>query len=286
MKQNTKKILKEYIIDTLVFIIGSIFFSVGVNCFTAENHILNGGFTGLSTIINYLTGMPIGSIMFLINIPFFILSYKKLGSHFILRTTLATFVLSVVIDLGESLPVYKNDMLLAAIFGGALCGGGLGIIFLRNATTGGTDIIAKLLQIWFPQMPMGKTIFLFDLVIIILGGIIYKNVESMLYAGIVIFLSSNTIDYILYGINRGIVITVITDKAPEIRDVIIKNYHRGVTIVKAQGGYTDAERNVIICACYDNQAGKIEKKIKEIDENAFFIVTQAKQILGNGFYHE
>ena len=283
---DTKYYIKEYLIDTIVFIIGSMFFSVGVNCFTYKNHILNGGFTGLSTIINYLTGLPIGLIMFVINIPFFIISYKKLGQRFIMRTTLAAFILSLIIDLGNSLPVYQNDLLLSAIFGGALCGAGLGIIFLRNATTGGTDIIAKLLQVWFPQVPMGKTIFLFDLVIIIAGGLIYHNVESMLYAGIVIFLSSNTIDYILYGMNRGIVITVITDKAPEIRELIIKEFHRGVTIIKAQGGYTDTEKNVIVCACYDNQAGKIEKKIKEVDEHAFFIVTQAKQIMGQGFYKE
>ena len=282
LKKSRKKLI-SFLIDILYFLLGGALYSVSVNCFTSRSNILNGGFTGLATVLNFLTGAPIGTVIFLLNVPLFFLSFKKLGAKFVIRTALATFIMSALIDLGTVLPVYKNDLLLSALFGGALSGAGLGIVFIRNATTGGTDIIAKLIQLKSPHISMGRTILLFDLVIVILGGIVYRNAESMLYAAVVIFLSSQTIDYIIYGVNRGTMITVITEKGETVRNIIINELHRGVTVLKGHGGYTDGEKDVIICACYDNQTSKFIKKIKSADEKAFFIVTQSKQILGEGF---
>lgn len=282
---NRKKI-QGFIIDTVMFIIGGMLYSTAINCFTSRNNILNGGFTGLATVLNHLFGFPIGTTIFLLNIPLFFLAYKRLGTKFVLRTMWATFIVSAMIDIGTVLPIYGNDLLLSSLFGGVLSGLGLGIVFIRNATTGGTDIIAKLLQLKFPHMSMGRSIFLFDLMIVVLGGVIYRNVESMLYAGVVIFVSTQTIDYIIYGVNRGTMIMIITQHGEAVRDLIITELRRGVTVLQGRGGYTDGEREVLICACYDNQTGKFIKKIKSADENAFFIVTQAKEILGEGFKNE
>lgn len=275
--------IKEFAVDTLIFIIGGILCSVDVNCFTARNHILDGGFTGLAIILNYLFDTPIGTVIFVLNIPLFIIAFRKLGTKFVFRTVWATFIMSLLIDVGTILPIYKNDLLLSALFGGVLSGIGLGIIFIRNATTGGIDIIAKLIQLRHPHISIGRTFLIFDFSVVVLGGIIYRNVESMLYAAVVIFVSAQVIDYIIYGVNRGSMIIIISENGDEIRQMILNEFNRGVTVLKGQGGYSGTEKNVLICACHNNQTMKFIKKIKSADENAFFIVTQSKQILGEGF---
>lgn len=274
---------KEFLIDTLVFILASTAFSVGINCFLANNNILNGGLTGIATILNYLFDFPIGMGIFLMNVPLLLIAFKKLGVMFVFRTFWVIAISSVIIDLGAFLPVYKNDLLLSAIFGGVLSGFSLGIIFLRNATTGGVDIIAKLIKLKHPHITLGKSIFILDAVVIITGGIVYGNLESMLYAAITVFVSAQVLDYIIYGISRGATIMIISEKSDEIRHLIVNDLHRGVTVLKGQGGFSGAEKNILLCACFDNQTQKLIKKIKSADENAFFIVTQSKQILGEGF---
>lgn len=278
-----KSTAKEILIDTLVFILASAVYSVALNCFLARNDILNGGFTGIATILNYLFEIPIGVTIFIMNTPLLLIAFKKLGAKFVLRTFLVIAISSALIDLGVFLPIYKNDLLLSSIFGGVLAGFSLGIIFLRNATTGGVDIIAKLIKIKYPHITLGKSIFILDVIIVIAGGFVYGNFESMLYASVAIFVSAQVLDYIIYGVSRGAMIMIISDKNDEIRNMIVKDLNRGVTVLKGQGGYSGQDKNVLLCACYDNQTHKLIKKIKSTDENAFFIVTQSKQILGNGF---
>ena len=274
---------REFFVDTFIFIVGGVLYSIAINCFLSKNNILNGGFTGIATILNYLWDLPIGTVIFIMNIPLFIIAFKKLGVRFVLRTVWATLINSVLIDIGVVLPVYQNDLLLSSLFGGALVGLALGIIFIRNATTGGVDIIAKLVKLKNPQISIVQSILVFDAVVVILGGLIYKNFESMLYASIVIFVSAQVLDYVIFGVSRGAMILIISEQSEKIRNMILDDLDRGVTILKAQGGYSKADKDVLLCACFDNQTHKLIKKIKSADENAFFIVTQSKQILGNGF---
>lgn len=275
--------VKEFIIDTFIFVIGGVLYSIAINCFLSKNNILNGGFTGIATILNYLFALPIGTVIFIMNVPLFFIAFKKLGAKFVLRTVWATLINSTIIDLGMFLPVYKNDLLLSSLFGGALVGLSLGIIFIRNATTGGVDIIAKLVKIKFPHISIGRSILIFDAFVVIFGGIIYRNFESMLYASVVIFVSAQVLDYVIFGVSRGAMILIISEESESLCNMIINDLDRGVTILKGQGGYSKAQKDVLLCACFDNQTHKLIKKIKSADENAFFIVTQSKQILGNGF---
>lgn len=274
---------KEFLIDTLVFVLASAVYSIALNCFLARNNILNGGFTGIATILNYLFEIPIGTAIFVMNVPLLLIAFKKLGIKFVFRTFLVITISSIFIDIGVFLPIYKNDLLLSSIFGGVLTGLSLGIIFIRNATTGGVDIIAKLIKITHPHITIGKSIFLLDAFVIALGGIVYRNIESMLYATVGIFASMQVLDFIIYGVSRGSMILIISEHNDKIRNMIINDLNRGVTVLKAQGGYSGQDKNVLLCACYDNQTHKLIKKIKSADENAFFIVTQSKQILGKGF---
>ncbi len=275
--------VKEFLIDTFIFVIGGILYSISINCFLSKNNILNGGFTGIATILNYLFDLPIGTVIFIMNIPLFLIAFKKLGAKFVLRTVWATLINSACIDLGVILPVYQNDLLLSSLFGGALVGLALGIIFIRNATTGGVDIIAKLVKLHFPHISIGRSILFFDIFVVILGGIIYRNFESMLYASVVIFVSAQVLDYVIFGVSRGAMILIISEQSEKLCNMILSDLDRGVTILKAQGGYSKTDKDVLLCACFDNQTHKLIKKIKSADENAFFIVTQSKQILGNGF---
>ena len=282
MKIHRNKV-KEFLIDTFIFVLGGILYSIAINCFLSKNNILNGGFTGIATILNYLFDLPIGTVIFIMNIPLFLIAFKKLGARFVLRTVWATLINSTFIDLGVLLPVYQNDLLLSSLFGGALVGLALGIIFIRNATTGGVDIIAKLVKLHFPHISIGRSILFFDAFVVVLGGIIYKNFESMLYASVVIFVSAQVLDYVIFGVSRGAMILIISEQSEKLCNMILSDLDRGVTILKAQGGYSKQDKDVLLCACFDNQTHKLIKKIKSADENAFFIVTQSKQILGNGF---
>ena len=275
--------IKDFLIDTAVFVTASGLFSVGINCFMARNNILNGGITGIATILNYLYEIPIGTAVFIINVPLLIIALKKLGVLFVLRTFWVIGISSVIINLGSVLPVYENDLLISSIFGGVLSGLSLGMIFLRNATTGGVDIIARLIKLKFPHITLGKSIFLLDAIVVITGGFVYNTAESVLYAAVTIFVSAQVLDYVVFGMSRGAMIMIFSEKSDEIRHIIINDLQRGVTVLKGQGGYTSTENNILLCACYDNQTQKFIKKIKSADENAFFIVTQSKQILGNGF---
>ncbi len=188
---------KVFVIDTLVFILSGVAFSTGLNCFISQNDILNGGFTGIATILNHIWGLPIGTTIFVLNIPLFIISKKKLGTNFVIRTVWATLITSAIIDIGAILPVYRGSLLLSSVIGGVLIGIALGIIFVRNATTGGVDIIAKLTQIRYPHLTLGKSILIFDAIIVIIGGIIYKNFQSVLYAVVVIFATAQVLDFII-----------------------------------------------------------------------------------------
>lgn len=275
--------VKEFLIDTFIFVIGGILYSIAINCFLSKNNILNGGFTGIATILNFLFELPIGTVIFIMNIPLFLIAFKKLGVRFVLRTVWATLINSTCIDVGMFLPVYQNDLLLSSLFGGALVGLALGIIFIRNATTGGVDIIAKLIKLKFPHISIGRSILIFDVFVVILGGIIYRNFESMLYASVVIFVSAQVLDFVIFGVSRGAMILIISEQSEKLCNMILGDLDRGVTILKAQGGYSKQDKDVLLCACFDNQTHKLIKKIKSVDENAFFIVTQSKQILGNGF---
>ena len=282
MQTKHKTQLKKALLDGLVFLLGGSLYAIGVRSFTAGNHILNGGFTGIATILHVLWNFPIGTTVFLFNVPLFFLSFQKFGKAFVCRTFAATLLTSVLVDLASVLPVYQNDLLLASIIGGALTGAGMGLIFLRNATTGGVDSIAKLVRLKKPHVSMGKSILLFDAFVVLLGGLVFQNVESMLYAAVTIFVSTQVIDAILYGVHRGTVIFIISEKSEEIQ-TLLQTQGRGVTRLKAVGAYTKAQRDVLLCACLDHQASMFTKRIQELDKHAFLIVTKAQNILGNGF---
>lgn len=262
-------------------------FAAAINIFTAPNDITVGGFSGIATVLNYLFGFPIGLSVFVLNVPFFVAAFIKLGYKFVIKTVIATFESSLFIDLfAPFMKGYSGDRLLSAVFGGVLLGAGLGLIFLHGATTGGTDIIAKLLRLRYPHLSMGRLIFIIDLAIVLLSFFAYKSVEAILYALVTVFISTQAVDLVSSGFSHSKTVLIVTEYGREMAGEILSSLGRGVTSVRAQGAYTGNEKQIIFCAVRANEVPYFSRLIGKIDPNSFMIVTDADDILGNGFNKE
>ena len=283
-----EKLFKNSITDYIIIALGASFYAASVALFTSKNNIAPGGLTGVSTMLNYLFSLPIGAMIFLMNIPLFLWAFFKNGRGFVIKTMTGTALVSVFIDIFQAvLPFYGGNIMLAAIFGGALSGLGLGLIFARGGSTGGTDIIAVSLNQRFPHISTGRLMLLSDAVVLTAAAIVYGNIESALYAGITIFVSVRVIDAVTYGTSRGNgkLIFIISDSYDVISREIIQKLGRGVTVLDGSGAYTGNSKRVLMCAARPNQVVKITKGVKIIDKNAFIVVTTANSILGEGFYN-
>ncbi len=274
----------ELLADNIVWIIGCTIYATAINFFNVPNNIAQGGFSGLAIVINYLTDLPVGAVNLALNIPILLLALKFIGKKFVIKTLWVTVLLSVIIDLVALIPYeYTGDKLLASIFSGALLGAGVALVAARGSTTGGTDVLSKLLRLVFPHMSYGKLVMLSDMVVIAVSAFVFRSIESALYAAIVIFVSSKVIDYILYGMAKSKMLMVVTDHADKISQELVNNSPRGVSIIPATGAYTGQEKNMLICVLRSNEVAPAIKLIKSIDPNTFTIITEANEIIGKGF---
>lgn len=275
--------------DYLIIMVGSFLYALSVVIFTAPNNIAPGGITGVATMLNFLFGLPIGTLLFVINIPLFIWGAVENGIGFLVKTIVSTAFVSIFIDvLTPFLPVYSGDMMLAAIFGGILNGAGLGIIFYRGGSTGGTDIVALNIHEHLPYISTGTIIFLADLAVLVMVFFVYNSIESVLYAIITIFVHIKVIDSISYGTSRdnGKLMFIITNEYDKISDTIMNSLERGVTLLDGEGAYSGEKKRIIMCAVRPQQVYKITSAVKTIDDKAFIIVTTAGAIRGKGFQNK
>lgn len=279
-----RKQLFSFLIDLLFYIAGGMIYSVAVLLFLTENEISPGGLTGIATILNYLFSLPIGTVVFILNIPLLAAGFIKFGGIFIAKTAVATAVMSLTLDIsGLFMPKMKINPILAALFGGLLMGLGISLFMLRGATTGGTDIIAKLINRKFPHLTVGRLMLAADAAVVGLSALVYKNMESALYAVIAIYASSRVMDLILYGADRGKIIYVITDNAKELSDSIMSLINRGVTLLDVTGAYTGTKRQMLMCTVRRHEVAAVCRLATSCDKNAFIIVGEAGEVLGEGF---
>ncbi|MCR5484411.1 MAG: YitT family protein [Clostridiales bacterium] len=288
LKKPTGSQVKEFIIDNILWIAGGIIYSVGINMFAVSNKIALSGMTGLSVVINYLTGFPVGAANFCLNVPLLILALIFVGKVFVFKTVWVVALMSLALDsLAGLLPAYTGDRMLAALFCGILQGVGLALILMRGATSGGTDIIGRLVRVKWPHFSMGRVILVSNLVTVVISAAAYRKevaaIESAMYAVVVLLLSTSVLDYILYGINKGKMLMIVTDKADEMSEAITSQTPRGVTVLPVKGGYTGESKNMLIVAVRDSEVARINKIIKQVDDKTFTIITEAGEILGKGF---
>lgn len=273
-------------LDFLGYVAGAFIYAIGLVCFLKPANIAPGGVSGITIILNYIwEWIPLGTANLIINIPLIILAWFYLGKRFTIKTLVALALSSFMTDLVVTplFPIYAGDRLLGSVFGGVLVGVGLGLIFWRGATTGGTEIVSGLLRLKFPQVSMGKALMLVDCAVLASSMLVFKNLESGLYGIIALFVISKAIDLIVYGVDQGNMVTVVSDKNPEITKRILEELDRGVTLLSGKGGYTGQEREVLICAVRKSEFARLKSIIREEDHNAFVVTTEAGEILGQGF---
>lgn len=284
MAVRTKKdIILSLLKDLVMYLIGSVLFAVAIDMFTSPNNIAPGGVTGLATIVNYLTDLPIGATMLVMNIPIFVISGFIIGWDYVIRSLVCLGISSLVVDLmGPIIPEYSGEPIISAVFGGVGMGIGLALIFMRGGSTGGTDIVARIVQKFFPHMTTGNLILLIDAMVVTFAGFIY-GLESALVSIVTVFISTVAIDKVLYGLDNGKLMYIISSRAEEVNAAINEKLDRGTTLLSARGGYSGKERDVIMCAIRRNEAYKIRELVRAHDPNAFIIVSDASEILGEGF---
>ncbi|MBP3484295.1 MAG: YitT family protein [Oscillospiraceae bacterium] len=275
---------RELAVKYALVALGSALFAAGFQFFLYPNSIIVGGVSGIAMIINYLTGLPVGIMTIVLNIPLFIIAWKHFGGKFIISSLVGMLLSSVLVDVLAVVDYSPtDDMLLACLIGGAIKGLGLGLIYYAGATTGGTDIIAKFVRLRFPYINFGTIVLLTDAVIIIAFAMIFDRVEAAMYAVIAMFVVSKVIDLVLYGIDNSSVCYIISENSEQLVKDITDKLHRGVTILSGEGAYSHKDKQVLLCVIKRTQIADIRKIIRNIDENAFFIVSDAKNVFGKGF---
>ena len=279
-----KQKAREFLLDVLYDGAGGAVFAIGLGCFVGPAQIAPGGVSGLSIIINYLTGLPVGSLNMGINIPLLLLAWRFLGRRFTLKTLRSVFIQSVMIDLvGLWLPVYAGDRIMSALFGGVAIGVGLAPVFMRGSTTGGTDIVSRLIQLRFRHVSIGKLLFMVDTAVLLLSVAVFRNIETGLYGMITIYTSNRILDGILYGLDTGKVVLVISEKNQRIAQQVMDRLERGATFLQAEGAWSGQEKKVLLCVVRAVQCYRVEEIVRAADPDAFLVVMEANQIAGEGF---
>ena len=277
MSNKYLQFIKEYIIVALACVV----MAFNINYFFVGNKLAEGGVSGLSLIIHYLSNIDVSYLYFALNIPLIILAYIFLGKNFLLKTFFATFVLSVFLKVFASFSEPLDDILLAAIFGGAINGIAIGIVFYAGGFTGGMDIVAKIVN-KYTGIPISRILLATDFIVLSIVAVIFGKVIFM-YTLISLVISSKMIDIIQVGIYSAKGVTIITTKEDEIRKRIMEDTGRGITLIDAKGGYTQKEIGMLYCVVGQYQLIKVKTIVKEVDPSAFMIVADVHEVIGNGF---
>lgn len=267
----------------IIIFLGAILYAFSVAVILEPNRLAPGGASGLAIIINSYTGIKTGTIIFVLNIPLMIMGIKNFGIKFLYTTIFAIFVNSIFINIFEFIPKPVDDIFLGAVCGGVLDAVSLGIIFRQGGTSGGTDIVAKLVKKKIPHFEIGKIFIAVDMAVVLLSAFAFKNIENAVYSAICVVITGQILDRILYGGQNARMLYIISDCSKEISERLLKELDTGVTYLKGTGGYTSREKNVIMCIIRKRRLPQTLKVIKEEDDSAFIIVTLADKVVGEGY---
>ncbi|MBR5322180.1 MAG: YitT family protein [Clostridia bacterium] len=279
------KIIRKTLWDYFIITLGCIIYALSFSVFFNSNNLAMGGFTGLAQIINhFIPALPIGIMVFVMNVPLLFAGFKKEGLKFLLASFYAISLTSVMIDLINIFFEFrKTDTLLACIFGSILIGASLGILMLKAATTGGTELLARLLKYKIHNLSIGKVCLIIDVTVICIYAISFRKFESALYGIIAMYISSIAIDTICYGSSNGKMAYIISDKNDEIMKTLLEQ-GLGVTLINGNGGWSGDGKKILLCTVKKNKIAAIKKAVSEIDpQKAFVIVCEAKEVFGEGF---
>ena len=275
--------IKKQIAEIFGTILGSFVISIGISLFLLPNQLSSGGIAGIGTIIYYLLKIPMGTTIILLNIPLFLISILKIGKSFFVKSLIGTISLSIFIDCLDKFKPLTQDRFLACIYGGIIIGVGTAIILKVNSSTGGTDMVTYIAKKYKPSIKTGNIIFIIDIIIVTLNMFFFREIEIGLYSGIAIYLMGKIIDILFEGIDFTKLIFIVSKKSEEIAEKIGKSIERGTTGIYGKGMYTNEERLILMCAVTRRDVSKVTEIAKKIDKNSFIIITNSREVLGQGF---
>ena len=265
-------------------IMGSALFSLGFSLFLQSNEINSGGISGLAMVIVELTGVgSVGVLTVLINLPLFILGAKKLGRRFFFGSLLGMLISSILIDAFALIPFSAPDTMICTLYGGVLCGIGVGIVFAAGTSTGGSDILIRLLKLRYRNVPIGQISMFFDVTVVVLTGIVFRDVSRALYSGLAAFICGQAVDLVVYRFDYSKVALIVTEQYAPIAQAVGDKLERGATYLQAEGSYSHKSTKVVLAVVKKRQLSELKELIMGIDPAAFVIVLEAHQVLGDGF---
>ena len=282
-----KSSIKNFLIDLLYIVAGSVCYAVAIGIFSAPNNIAPGGITGIATLLNYMSTawdwpfeIPIGVATIVMNIPLMLAAWFVLGRGLAVRSVAGIARSSIFTDLVPSQFAYTENPILVCIFGGVVLGLGVGLILARGGTTGGSEIISRLLEKKYPHMSVGSLILVVDAIVITLSAIVYWQIENAMYAVVFVFIGSQVIDWVVYGGRSGKMVMILSKKQEEVTAAIMEKVDRGVTLLKAQGGYSGADQKMILCAVRRDEVFRLRQVAFEIDPDAFMMTLSTDEVRG------
>lgn len=279
--------LKELGMDLLIDVIGGILIAIAVYNFSLEAKFPMTGLAGIAIIIYHLFGLPLGVTTMLLNIPIAIGCYRILGRNFFIRSIKSIIISSVIIDVvAPMLPVYSGDRMLAAICTGLFSGIGYALIYMRNSSTGGSDFIIMSIKTLRPHLTLGKISFSIEIIIILMGGLLFRDADGLIYGILINYLLSAVIDKVMYGIDSGKLTFIVTNQGQQLANIIDEVTDRGSTLLKGVGSYSKEEKQVVMCACNNKQMYTIKKLAKQIDPASFTVIMESNEVVGEGFKTE
>lgn len=280
LKQNKGvRIVRNYLIMTVCCVV----YAAAISLFLDPNNLAPGGVSGISIMLSRITPVPTGTWIFLINIPVLVLGLWKFGLKLILSTVYCTLLSSVFTNVFAAYGALTTDKLLAAGTGGTLMAVAIGLIFKAGGTTGGVDIIVKVLRLKYPHLKTGNLFLIFDGLVVTLSGIMFRNLETALYAAVTVFINSIVLDVVLYGRDSAKMIYIISDYPDKITDRLLEELDIGATHIKGEGAFSGKAKEVIMCVMRKPLAPKAQQIVQEEDADAFMIVTDATEIFGEGY---
>lgn len=281
----TKKLLtiKKYLSDLFYLVLGCFIMAIGTSLFLLPNQLSSGGFSGIATIIYYLFQFPLGEVIIVLNIPFFIWAFFKLGKELLAKSIIGTVLLSVFIDILDRVPELTNDRFLACIYGGVFIGLGLALVLKAGASTGGTDLITYIARSYKPYIRTSNLIVIIDIIIVSLNVFFFKEIEIGLYSAISIYIMGKMIDIIFEGVNFTKMMFVVSNKYKEIAEEVGKKLGRGSTGIYAKGMYTREKRMMLLCVGVRGEIARIKQIATQLDPKAFIIIVNAREAWGKGF---
>lgn len=276
-------LMKKHFLDYSIILFATIVYAAGISLFLDPNNLAPGGVTGIAIILNRFVPVETGTLILLLNIPILLAGIWWFGFKFIFATLYATVLTSVFTNFWSRYPAPTNDKMLAAVIGAAMVGGSIGVIFKHHATTGGVDIIIKILRTRFKHLKTGTLFLIMDLAVVVISGFVFKNLETALYAGIAVATSATVLDVVLYGRDEAKLFFVVSSEPEMLGTALMKELDVGVTYLEGKGAYSRHEKRIIMCVVRKQLAVKLEETIHKIDKDAFTIVSSASEIFGEGF---